>query len=915
VSKFVRPFAVFLVLMFAAGPLRAETSPNMAELGSGWQLQSARDVSSGGAAISQASFVTRGWHSIPRMPATVLQALIDSGAYTNVYYGMNLATKVPQDLWKQDWWYRTTFTAPAGKEAYSLIFKGINYRADIWLNGHLIAGKSQVVGMYNSFELDVRKYIHPGATNALAVQITPEQKIEDVNGVELADSWADWINWKYLGYQELQMHNPISLVPDRNAGVWKRVYLSSTGKVSVRHPYVTTDLPLPATSPASLVVYCDLRNAVPAPVTGVLRGEITRLGKPTIHFEQNVTLQANEAKEVSFAPREFPQLSVANPDLWWPSLWGTPNLYGLKLDLTINGEVSDSATINFGIREVTQHRDSDDQFPKIGQGGNFYLRVNGRDFLVRGAYYMPDLLFKNDPNRDRALMSYVKDLGINMLRWEGKFADDDMLDLADQEGIPVLMGWMCCNQWEDWDQWDEEDHWVARASMRAQILDLRYHTAMFIWANGSDGRPPSPVLSGYRKILGELHWRDAIVDTLSHFKKGAKGYTLWDGIHMLGPYSWRPPYYWFSGQFAAPRGANAEQSDIENVPPFESLKKFIPPDKLWPPNDFWYFHAAANEGNNTLANIQKAIEKRYGVSSSAEEFAKKAQLAHYENTRAQFEDFAASGWTNHKMTIYLGLNSMWPSFYGHLFDYYLKPGGAYFGAKQGLRPLSVVFDHYATGDRRDAQIYVVNQTFQPQSNLKVSVKFYNLDGNEKYSEQVANFDMGSNTSRRAFLVPRVLGLSSTYFVRCQLRDATDTVLADNLYWESTTDDDLGGPRNDDKPFALEQTSWADFSALNNMPRVEVSLTGTLKPEGDNALVAITVANDSDQVAFFMRAEVTQGKDSEEVLPITYDDNYVTLFAHESRTLHARFKRAELDGHKPFVRLEGYNVSKITSPVQ
>ena len=50
------------------------------------------------------------------------------------------------------------------------------------------------------------------------------------------------------------------------------------------------------------------------------------------------------------------------------------------------------------------------------------------------------------------------------------------------------------------------------------------------------------------------------------------------------------------------------------------------------------------------------------------------------------------------MTIYWMLNNHWPSFFGNIFDYYLRPGGAYYGAKKGLRPLSVVFDSYATGD-------------------------------------------------------------------------------------------------------------------------------------------------------------------------------------------------------------------------
>ena len=179
---------------------------------------------------------------------------------------------------------------------------------------------------------------------------------------------------------------------------------------------------------------------------------------------------------------------------------------------------------------------------------------------------------------------------------------------------------------------------------------------------------------------------------------------------MAGPYSWRPPGYWFSGRYGATRGSTAEQGDNEHIPPFASLKKFIPPDKLWPINDTWYFHAGSNPKNAALNSIQRAVDRRYGPSDDAEEFTRKAQLAHYESTRAQFEAFAANGWASHKMTIYWMLNSHWPSFFGNIFDYYLRPGGAYYGAKKGLRPLSVVFDSYATGDHTQAHVTLVNQT-------------------------------------------------------------------------------------------------------------------------------------------------------------------------------------------------------------
>lgn len=910
--EFLKESALGSVFVMLA-PQFASPSPSgdQRELATGWKISSAREVSAPDEDVSKPSFDASRWHPIRRMPATVLQALEDAGVYQDLYVGMNLTEKPPRDLWQQDWWYRTEFDAPEA-EVHSLIFNGINYRADVWLNGHLIADKTHVVGMYNSFEFIVSGVIRPGGKNVLAVKVTPERKIPAENGVELADSWLDWINWKYIGYPDPALQrlrgDGLSFVPDRNAGVWKRVFLSATGKVMVRNPYVVTDLPLPAVSPASLTVYCDLRNGTSSPVSGTLHGTISRPGKPAISFSQNVTLAGNETKEVAFAPSDYPGLTVRNPDLWWPYEWGEPALYQLTLRFSEGGRASDSSTTHFGIRKVTQHRDSDDQFPNVGTGGNFYLQVNGKDFLIRGGCYTPDLLFKNDPNRDRAIALYSKDMGMNMLRWELKIADDTMLDRADREGIPVMQGWMCCMQWEMWKQWDAEDHWVALASLRARIRNLRGHAAAFIWADGSDGRPPDGVRDEYHKILKELHWQNAVVDTVSNYKKDAEGHTLWDGIHMLGPYSWRPPYYWFNGAFPAAQGSCAEQGDNESIPPFESLKKFIPADKLWPINDDWYYHAGANRGNSKLETIHKAVAQRYGEPSGAEDFCKKAQLAHYENTRAQFEGFAANGWATHKMTLYWMLNSHWPSFFGHLIDYYLKPGGAYYGAKRGLRPLNIVFDYYATGDRKTANIYLVNQTLDARRGLQAAVTIYDLDGKALFSRKVADESVGPLDRKRALAIPKAAGISSAYFVRCQLADQTGKPIIDNVYWQSTTDDALANPPRD-VAFTLNQSSWADFTALNTMPKAELEISGETRRAGDETRASITLKNRSGRVAFFVRAEVCKGRDGEEVLPVMYEDNYVTLFPHEERTLWARFRTSDLGGRKAYLRAEGYNVTQ------
>jgi exo-1,4-beta-D-glucosaminidase len=883
------------------------------ELVENWKLASATEASADGAVISVAGFKDSRWHPIRRMPATVLEILQEDGVYPNLYFGKNLQEKVPQDLYKRDWWYRTTFKAPAG-ECYTLEFPGINYRAEIWLNGQKIADSKQIVGMYAAHELNVTPWIKPGARNVLAVKVTPERLIEDVDGVELADSWYDWINWKYIGYTGKKKWYPgvgVSFLPDRNAGVWKPVYLRVTGAVLVNHPLVNSDLSL-ADSTAKLTVFASLRNLSTQAVSGTLKGTISRPGKPAINFEQTVTnLSVGEEREVAFAPEQFSELVVKNPDLWWPYTMGTPALYDLQLEFVRNEALSDRSHLRFGIRKITSLRDNDESFPDIGKGGNFYLQVNGRDFLVRGGDYTPDLLFRYDPKREADILRYVKDAGVNFLRWESKISSENIVELADEQGIPVMFGWMCCNQWEKWNQWNDEDRRVALESLRSQILMLRAHASAFAWANGSDGLPPEDIRKEYHRVIADLHWQNASVDTVSAFAKGPSGEKMWDGIRMEGPYCWRPPNYWFSGKYPATCGSTVEQGDNEQIPTLESLKKFIPADKLWPINDTWFMHAGAWGGNNTLANIQLALKRRYGSSTNVEDFVRKAQVAHYENTRAQFEHWAASGWATHKMVAYWMLNSHWPSFYGNLIDYFLSPGGSYYGAKRGLRPLSVAFDYYATGDNSQAKIIVFNQTPADVRGLSVRVRIYDLDGKVRDDRSTNGIAVSYNGTTQVMSLPRYPESSPVFFVRCQLFDDAEKIIVDNTYWQSQKDDDLGA-RAHDMVMTLRQDKWADMTALNTMPPVAVEVQATQMKTGGESLVTIRLHNSTGHIAFFERATISAKRDGNEILPIIYDDNYVTVFPGETTEIHGSVQK---DTKPHWAKLEGYNTPAISVPIK
>jgi exo-1,4-beta-D-glucosaminidase len=159
--RFFRLFVPVVLLIGAChlSSSAAAESPRTIELTENWKLTSANNLPPGGAAISLPDYQDTSWHAIRRMPATVLEILEEDGIYPNLYVGKNMVENVPQDLYKQDWWYRTTFEAPSEHAVYFLEFPGINYRAEVWLNGQLLADSKHVVGMYSAHELNATQWM------------------------------------------------------------------------------------------------------------------------------------------------------------------------------------------------------------------------------------------------------------------------------------------------------------------------------------------------------------------------------------------------------------------------------------------------------------------------------------------------------------------------------------------------------------------------------------------------------------------------------------------------------------------------------------------------------------------------------------------------------------------------------------
>ncbi len=327
-------------------------------------------------------------------------------------------------------------------------------------------------------------------------------------------------------------------------------------------------------------------------------------------------------------------------------------------------------------------------------------------------------------------------------------------------------------------------------------------------------------------ILSELHWQNAVGGyRLCFCERIRTARKCWDGIRMEGPYCWRPPNYWFSGKYPATFGSNVEQGDNEHIPTLESLKKFIPADKLWP-DQRHLVHARRGVGRkfHAVQYPKRQWNNRYGPSTNVEDFVRKAQLAHYENTRAQFENLAASGWATHKMVGYWMLNSHWPSFYGNIIDYYLKSGRPLLRREERSAPALGGFRLLC--DRR--QQPGPNHRFQSNSRRRARPARSRAHLRSRWQGARRPFQQRAspvpfNGATQVMTLPRYPESSPVFFVRCQLfDDSRKTRRGQHLLAIA----ERRRPRREKDMtiiMTLRQDKWADMTALNTMPPVAVEI--------------------------------------------------------------------------------------------
>ncbi len=813
--------------------------------GGAWRLQRSSLVDASGFTISEPAFNDTGW-MIATVPGTILTSYFNDGAIPDPNFGDNQVL-ISDSYFYSDFWYRDVFNPPAsyqGERTY-LNFNGINWKAEVYLNGHDLG---RIEGSFIRGRFDVTDILKPGEPNVLAVLIiknahpgfTTEQTryTTDANGGQLGEDSPTFeasVGWDW-----------IPTIRGRNTGIWNSVFLSKSGPVTIKNPYVSTTLPLPDTTSANINIQFTLHNHADNVVAGTVQGKFGG-----VRFQRQVTLNPFETRMIDFGPSMDPQLSIHDPKLWWPNGYGKQNLYKVHLEFVYNGKLSDSKSFKTGIRQMSYSE----------KGGALRIWVNGRRLIPRGGNwgFSESMLRYRQREYDIAIR-YHKHMNFTMIRnWAGQTANMAFYKACDKYGIMVWQDFWLANPV---DGPNPSDPGMFIRNARDYIERIRNYPCMALFVGRNEGDPPPVIDSALVKMIGEL---DPGVKYIPNSASGP--------VSGHGPYSLMPTKYYF--EYRATRRLHSEMG-LPAIVSLSSLKRMMPADSLWPQTSLWGVHDFTLEGAQHGASFNRYIEENFGHVDSLKKWLWLADLTEYNAYRAMFE---AQSKNRMGLIIWMSHPS-WPSLTWQTYDYYFDPTAAYFGCKEACQPLHIQLNAYTDS------IEVVNYSVPDGSDLAARMKVMNMNGKVILDEREYDINCPEDSTVSLFPMVRPQSADSVYLVRLELSRGDD-IISGNSYWQDR--------------------KRGDMRLLTELPKIHLSAQTRMKRDGNLWYLTTTVSNNTKYAAPIVKLKVVGSKDGKRILPVNYSGNFIKLLPGEKRTIRMELNNADTRGEKPAVVIEGLNV--------
>ena len=849
-----------------------------------WKMIKAGDATDPGEKISLSNYATTNW--MPAIvPGTVLNSLVYNQKYPEPYYGINnkIESKLIPDISETGrdfytYWFRTDFTVPQsfkGKTVW-LQLDGINYRAEVWVNGNLL---STMNGMFIQDYIDVTDFVKIGGKNGLAIKVYPV----DVPGSAKPKSWGPAGEFHNGGNGNIGLNTTMLMtvgwdftfmdgIRDRNTGIWKNISLYATGRVALRHPFVKSELRKPDYDQARETVSVEIINpstsnrVISCKVKGEIVGE-------NITFEKTFRLMRGEEKTATFSPEEFPQLIINSPKLWWPVNKGPQNLYDLKLTVSVDGKDCDSVKTRFGIREIVSDRKTPDK------SRVFY--VNGKRLFIRGTNWIPEAMLRTSDERTYAELRYSRQSGVNLLRmWGGGIAESDyFFQLCDELGLLVWQEF-----WMTGDTRHPHDKGLYMSNVESTVKRIRNHPSLAYYVASNE----STEVTGTPELLNKLD--------------GTRGFQMQsecEGVHDGSPYKQVNPMQHYENT-ASPRGSRVDGFNPEygapTLPTVEILREMMDEKDLWPINKEVWDYLDGN-GFHLMSTMYTDLVNNYGKSSSIDEFAQKGQLLGAINSKSIWEV-----WNYNKLDygdrfcsglLFWYHNCSMPQVASRMWDWSLEPTASLYHTANSLEPLHAQFDYLKN------TVSVVNDYYREFKNYKVIAQVYDINSKKVFEESAVVNLPSDGVVNDALTIRFPENISQVHFIKLILKDENGKDVSSNFYWRSN--DKYEGSKTLTGPAA------SGFEDLSKLKQAKVKLTYKVREDDNNYFVDITLRNTSGQIAFFNQLQFLNSKMSP-IRPSFYTDNFFSLMPGEKKTVTIETAKGKLkDG--AVLALKGWNINK------
>ena len=822
----------------------AEADGTQQLTGGNWTVQRASEVEATGEQLAS-DYNDQSW--LPAtVPGTVLTSYLNAGAIPDP----NIADQqllISDSFFTADFWYRNHFVIPASQKGQRtwLNFDAINWKADIYFNGEKIG---RIDGAFIRGKFDITELANYGGENYLAVYI---HKNDNPGEVTLQNKQNAGKNGGILGADNPTIHASIGwdwmpTIRGRNIGIYEDVYLSYSQDVTLSDPWAITDLDVENKdfSSADITVKATVSSPSDKAVTTVVSGTIT---PGDLAFKSyKITLAAGETRDVTVAT-----VTMKNPQLWWPNTYGDQPLYTASLTATVGGKVSDSRSFTFGVRKFTY----DTENPMT-------IYCNGTRIVCRGGNWgMDDSNLAATPEDYDIKVRMHAEANLTMIRnWVGMTNHRAFYDACDKYGILIWDDFWLANPGDGPNPNDES---MFMTNAKDKIARNRYHAAVALYCGRNEGNPPASLDAALRSETTAL---DGTRYYISHSASGT--------VSGFGPYSVQNPKWYFENTYTT---LHSERG-LPNIPSYESMMAMLTEEHAWPIDNVWGIHDFT-EGSAQNGNAFQNAMKKYGSYDSLSEFVRIAQMVNYDNHKAMFE--AMYPCNSNGILMWMS-QSAWPSMVWQTYDYYYDTNAGYFGIKKANQPINAILNQSTN------QLSLVNATPNARTGLQTTLTVYDLNGKVVHEANFQN-DIAADSTTVLCTMPTLTGVTPIRFVRTTVSDKDGNRLADNFTW-------------------LNATTYQDYKALNDLASVKLSTDrATFTTDGSTVTGKVTLRNDSNTPALMIRVKLQNDK-GERVLPVYYDDNYLSLMPGESRTVTMEFDSQYLNGGTPVLSVEGWNIT-------